>query len=311
MVGVRHGQLVCAVGNQFSGYSMTDRRVALLFGDRIAQARLSEAFRGFASLLMIEETADLEDMLRADGSVCATVIFFSPSRQSESLRAAERLRAACPDHPVIGYVDPRTINSRFILETGKADLADLVLRDIDDSRAVLLRVLQNAEQRSIATRVVEEMCDGLPRHARIALQFIGRRLREPLDVPGIAAALGVSRRTLHHRLEQAGSPSVRELVGWCRVVFVTHQLCTANASLATIASQLDEPSWRNLNYLLRRYLGKGAQQLRHPEAFAQTIATFHAAFKRDPVVSVPAVVSAPANTPVNAPGVSPAARAHH
>jgi transcriptional regulator GlxA family with amidase domain len=162
-----------------------------------------------------------------------------------------------------------------------------VLRDIDDSRAVLLRVLQNAEQRSIATRVVEEMCDGLPRHARMTLQFIARHLREPLDVPSIAAGLGVSRRTLHHRLEQAGSPSASELVGWCRVAFIAHQLSTVNASMATIASQLDEPSWRNLNYLLRRYLGMGAQQLRRPGAFAETVATFHAAFA--PRARVPAV----------------------
>lgn len=259
---------------------MTDRRVALLFGDRIAQARLSEAFRGFASLLMIEETSELEETLLVSTSVCATVIFFAPSHQAEALRSAERIHAAHPDHPIIGYVDPRTLSSRFILETGKADLADLVLRDIDDSRAVLLRVLQNAEQRSIATRVVEEMCDGLPRHARMTLQFIARHLREQLDVPTIAAGLGVSRRTLHHRLEQAGSPAASELVGWCRVVFIAHQLSTVNASMATIASQLDEPSWRNLNYLLRRYVGMGAQQLRHPDAFAQTVATFHAAFAR-------------------------------
>ena len=157
---------------------MTDRRVALLFGDRIAQARLTEALRGFASLAMIETSSDLEAALLVQSPICATVIFFAPSHQAEALRAAERLHAACPDHPVIGYVDPRTLNSRFILETGKADLADLVLRDIDDSRAVLLRVLQNAEQRSIATRVVEEMCDGLPRHARMTLQFIARHLRE-------------------------------------------------------------------------------------------------------------------------------------
>jgi len=257
---------------------MTDRRVALLFGDRIAQARLSEAFRGFASLLMIEATDELEEALLARSPVCATVIFLAPTHQAEALRAAERIHAAFPEHPVIGYVDPRTLNSRFILETGKANLADLVLRDIDDSRAVLLRVLQNAEQRSVATRVVDELCHGMPRHVRMTLQFIARHLRERLDVPSIAAGLGVSRRTLHHRLEQAGSPSASELVGWCRVAFIAHQLSTVNASMATIAGQLDEPSWRNLNYLLRRYVGVGAQQLRRPGAFAETVATFHATF---------------------------------
>ncbi len=257
---------------------MADRRVALLFGDRVAEARLAEAFRGFAALWATEHVSFIVAELARQSPVCATIIGFSPSRINEALRAADALRNAQPDHPVIGYVDPRTLSSRFILETGRANLADLVLRDVDDSRAVLLRVLQNAEQRGVAMRVAEQLGDGLPRTVRVTVEYICRRLREPLDVPSIAAGMGVNRRTLHHRLEQDGSPSVSELVSWCRVAYVVHQLAEVNASLANIATQLDVPSWRNLNYLLRRHLGAGARQLRHPGAFAETLSAFRAAF---------------------------------
>jgi AraC-like DNA-binding protein len=211
------------------------------------------------------------------------VICFSPARQVEALRAAKAIRSVAPDHPIVGYIDPRTLSSQFILEMGRAGLTDLVLRDVDDSRAVLQRVLQNAEQHNVATRIAARMCEGMPRTVRITIQFICQHLRDELDVPGIAAGLGVSRRTLHHRLGQAGSPSASELIGWCRVVFIAHQLGVGGVSLATIATQLDVPSWRNLNYLLRRYLGTGAKQLRHPSALDETVRAFHAAFSRRPL----------------------------
>ncbi len=253
---------------------MSERRVALLFGDRVTLARLSEAFRGFASVWATDDVDLIIDALRRDVPICASIVLFSPGQRTEALRASDLLRLALPDHPVIGYVDPRTLSSRFILETGRANLADLVLRDVDDSRAVLLRVLQNAEQRGVSMRIADEMSEGLPRTVRTTLQFICRHLREPLDVPSIAAGLGVNRRTLHHRLGQAGSPAVSELVGWCRVVYIANQLSAGNNSLSNIAAQLDVPSWRNLNHLLRRYLGVGARQLRAPESYAHALVAF-------------------------------------
>lgn len=261
---------------------MTDRRVALLFVDRLACARLTEALRGFAEPWIVPDAATIVQAIRADAAPCATVVFFSPEHQAEALRAADVLRAEYPEHAIIGYADPRSLSSQFILDTGRAELSDLVLRDVDDSRTVLLRVVQNAEQRSVAVRVAEHMCRGASRNVRITVQFVCQRLREPLDVPTVAAGLGVSRRTLHHRLGQTGSPTASELIGWCRVLYTAYQLSNSRRSLADIAAQLDEPSWRNLNYLLRRYLGSGANQLRHPDAFAQSLEKYHDAFAKRP-----------------------------
>lgn len=255
-----------------------EQRVALLFADRVAHARLSEALRGFATIRIANSADDVLATLGGAQAPSASVIFFAPSHQSEALRAADALHVNCPDHPVVGYVDPRSLSSQFILETGRANLTDLVMRDVDDSRIVLKRVLQNAEQQGSAAYVAEQMCIGLPGQVRQTVRYICKHLRTELDVPTIAAGLGLSRRTLNHRLTQAGSPAASELVGWCRVLFIAYQTATRGSSLATVASQLDVHSWRNLNYLLRRYLGVGATQLRHEGAFHDALSAFHGAF---------------------------------
>ncbi len=257
---------------------MPERRFALLFGDRVAQARLGEAVRGHGTIWVAEHPEEVAAAAAGSSSLAATIILFSPARHAEALRAADAIRAAAPDHAIIGYVDPRTLSSRFILETGRAALTDLVLRDVDDSRAVLLRVLENAGQLDSALRVAEHMCEGQPRAVRIVVQFICAHLREPLDASTIAAGLGLNRRTMYHRLGGVGSPGPRELVGWCRVLFVAHQLSRADASLSVIATQLDLPSWRSLTYMVRRYLGIGTNELRRLDAFAFALARFREQF---------------------------------
>jgi len=269
---------------------MTGRRVALLLGDRVAHARLAEALRGHAIVWCTDDPLAVAERAATGEGLAATVIAFAPSRHDEALRATECLRSRAPDHAIIGYVDPRTLSSRFILETGRADLTDLVLRDVDDSKAVLLRVLQNAEQRGIAMRVADHMCEGQARDVRVLVQFICRRLREPLDVPGIAAGLGLNRRTLYHRLGAVGSPGPRELVGWCKVLFVAYQLSSAKVPLTAIAAQLDMPSWRTLSYTVRRYLGGGTNSLRTADAFERALVQFRAQFSapsRSPVQPSP------------------------
>ncbi|MCU0615822.1 MAG: AraC family transcriptional regulator [Gemmatimonadaceae bacterium] len=257
---------------------LTTRRVSLLFGDRLAHARLLEAVRGHAALWTSEDPDEVADAVATSHDEVATVILFSPSRHAEGIRAAEIIRAVAPDHAIVGYVDPRTISSRFILETGRVALTDLVLRDVDDSRAILLRVIQNAAQRDRALRIAHELCDGQPREVRLVVQFICRHLRDTLDATSIAAGLGLNRRTLYHRLAQVGSPGPRELVGWCRVAYVCWQLSHASATLADIATQLDVPVWRGLASLLRRYLNMTTRELRESDAFAIAIDRFRAQF---------------------------------
>lgn len=257
---------------------MPDRRVVLLFGDRLAQIRLAEALRGHATLRVSERPEEVIEAASTSPAEVATVVFFSPARLAEASRAVERIRACAPDHAIIGYVDPRTLSSRFILDMGRVGLTDLVLRDIDDSRAVLLRVVEHAAQRDTALQVAAHLCEHQSRDVRLLVQYACRHLREPLDATSIAAALGVNRRTLYHRLAAVGSPGPRELVGWCRVAFIAWQLSHTRLPLATIAVQLDVPSWRSLSSLVRRYLGMGTNRLRRLDPFPYTLARFRAEF---------------------------------
>jgi AraC-like DNA-binding protein len=283
-------QLVYAACNEFGGSTVTTRRLALLFADRLVHARVADAARGHATVWLPGSVEELVAVLPTDHALAATLVFLAPARLADALQAIDAVHQAAPEHPVVGYADPRSLTARFILETGRARLTDLVLLDLDDSRAVLHRVLQQAEQTGTAKRLADVACADLPRDARVAVQYVFRHLREPLDASAVAAGLGLTRRTLYHRLQAVGSPGPRELVGWCRVLFIAHQLSTGTASMQTVASQLDFPCWRNASALVRRYLGVGTNALRRREAFHEVLAQFRAEFRvptRAPVLPAP------------------------
>ena len=283
-------QLVYAVCNDFAEECVSARRLALVLADRLVHARVLEAARGVASVWVAPTLDEVTRAIGTHADIAATVVYLTPARLPEALRGIEALRQSAPEHPVIGYADPRALSARFILDTGRAQLTDLVLLDLDDSRAVLRRVLEQAQQAGTCQRLAALAAEGQPREVRTVLEFIFRHLREPLDVLAIAAGLGMTRRTLYHRLDAVGSPGPRELVSWCRVLYIAHELSSGTASMASIASQLDFPCWRNASALVRRHLTVGTTALRHRGGLEMTLAQFRAQFtapSRPPVAPAP------------------------
>ena len=63
-----------------------------------------------------------------------------------------------------------------------------------------------------------------PAPAMAAVAFALQRSTERLDVDGMAAALGVPRRTLRRSLERAGAPPPRVLLRWGRVLWAVQDL---------------------------------------------------------------------------------------
>jgi AraC-like DNA-binding protein len=63
-----------------------------------------------------------------------------------------------------------------------------------------------------------------PAPVMAAVAFALQRSTERLSVDGMAAALGLSRRTLRRSLKRAGAPSPRVLLQWGRVLWAVHDL---------------------------------------------------------------------------------------
>jgi transcriptional regulator GlxA family with amidase domain len=82
------------------------------------------------------------------------------------------------------------------------------------------------------------------------------------NVPTLATALRVHRKTLFNRCERAGFLSPAELVAWSRLALVAHLLETTGCSVETIALDLSYPSDTSLRNALKRYTGHRASEIR-------------------------------------------------
>ena len=82
------------------------------------------------------------------------------------------------------------------------------------------------------------------------------------NVPTLAAALRVHRKTLFNRCEREDFIAPAELVAWARLALVAYLLETTGYSIETIAIELSYPSDTSLRNAIKRYTGQRASEIR-------------------------------------------------
>ena len=88
-----------------------------------------------------------------------------------------------------------------------------------------------------------------------AVQFIREESGRPLQVDDVAAAVGVSRRTLQHRFSQALGRSVHSQILRERVNRITRLLAETDLTIAQIAEELSFSSPKQLDRVFTKFQG--------------------------------------------------------
>lgn len=248
-------------------------RIGLLADTPAAAPRLREAVRGRA---LIEPFADAESLLAAMArrSIALTVLEVRRAGSAAALTTLRRIHENFPSHPVIAWCDLRSLDTQTLLAVARLGVHELIRQDGDDLPHALAHTIANASQRAVSTRIAADLADLVPLRVRPVFEYALEHASERLSREAVAAVFGISRRTLHNRLDESGLPATREFLTWCRVLVASALLEQPGHTLDSIAGQLDFPDGGALGKTLRRYTGFGITELRKRVALPMTITAF-------------------------------------
>ena len=284
----RHGQLHHAVGKNQKKYFVTERSVACYPADKTRAAHMRGALGGHSSLEAFSDLTLLTEAIRA-GSVDATVVIVDLATFDKAEAALRRIHASFESHPLVAYYDPRGITPRHILSLAQSGITDLVQLDVDDSKILFGKILDSAARVSHARTLVDLIGRDMPVAMRSVFSYALEHAGRSMDVPELAASLGLSKRTLAWRMNQQGLPSPRIFLTWCRLLVAALLLNERGRTLDSVAEQLDFSGGHSLGAVFFRYMDRGIMTLRDEGVLAATVEEFRLSLtgKRPPPPSLP------------------------
>lgn len=219
---------------------------ALLPADRLERLRL--ALPTPDRLVMATDWAHLRSLLHREAiDVCVV----DPVMDGAPLL---EMRAAFPSMPFVVYtaLAPRT--AAVIAALGHAGVESLVLHDVDDDVASLRATLTAQPGVGLAALLLERLGPGLRLMPPDVARAIERAFRTPSafrNVPDLAAAAGVSRRTIYRECERAQLASPREILAASRVLRAYALLRESDHAIEEVAETMRFSSAHHLTKTMR------------------------------------------------------------
>ena len=288
-----HGAGTTLTGWETVGLSLVDysrqnptrpleRVVAALVRDRRDLARLSEALRPSVSapqagVLHAFDRVDKLDSALQRSHFDVLVIEPTDAHGVSTEETIRGIRARFPRLSVLGHVVMKPGVSSQVLSFARAGVHELIVAGIDDSASVLRIALQRAAQRCLTEEVFAEVNASLPREAANLVRYCLEHASESPSIDEISRALGVHRRTLVNRMQNAMLPPPSELGAWARILLAARYLEMPGRSVEWVALTVGYPSANALRNALKKYTGLVPSELREDDGFARATLAFRAA----------------------------------
>ena len=237
--------------------------VVALVVDRGARARLAGSLRNGRTVAPVSTGPELLAAMVAGGSrVHAVVVEPHDANGIPMGPLVAQIRRDCPAVAVLGYCSMRAESGADVVQLVRAGVHDVVFRDHDDAGVALLDALGRAERSSTAARVVAALRDEVSAEGLRLIEHGIVYGRAPLTVPDVAAAFGVSRRTLVDWCHRSRLFPPQTLLAWARLFIVGAMLESPGQTVERVAGELEYPSGPGLHNALRRHADCRAQEVR-------------------------------------------------
>ena len=252
---------------------MIDRRIACFPDDKALLARMRRALGPAANFEAFSSVPPLVEAIRS-GQIKTTVVSVNAANIDKNILVLRTIRLGFTSHPLVAHYDPQGLSPRNLLSLAQSGVDDLVQIDVDDSRHLFGPILEKAQRRAHAQILVDRLAADIPLTLRSVFSYALDHAGESLDVPELAAALGVNQRTLTWRLSQHMFPSPRAFLTWCRLLVAGLLLDERAHTLDSVAELLNFSSGHALGNVLHRYMGRGVLSMREEGVSTAVIDAF-------------------------------------
>jgi len=184
------------------------------------------------------------------------------------------IHAVWPTVPIVGYVDFTPQRARDILSAAHAGATEIILGDFDDLDIIANRIVDIGMSSDTVTRVAAAVDAVIPLHLREFFLLCMANARHAMNVDGIVARTGKSRKTLSNWLAAAQLPPPSRVIGWTRILVAARMLDDTTRSAEKVARELHFVSGTALRNMMRRYLGCGPDVLRQRGGFQYALDMF-------------------------------------
>jgi AraC-like DNA-binding protein len=184
------------------------------------------------------------------------------------------MRRDFPRIPIVGRGVMRPGSSQQLLAFARAGVHQLLVDGVDDTTLVIRHALAQARRDCAAETVLRDIAHLLPPDATIIVRWCLHHARSGPTPGDVAHALGISRRTLIHRLRHLHLSGPRALTMWTRLLLAVRYLESPGRSVEWVASAVGYPSSNAFRNVLRRYAGLPPKSLRGVGAFDRAATAF-------------------------------------
>ena len=197
------------------------------------------------TLVAVATWSDLGQVFR--GRVVDVVVLEPAPVSPDELAPLLRLLASHPAVPVIVYTSVSPAAMRVTVELARRGVHHVVFRGIDDAPGrfrALMQDLADTTWRSALWPWVAVRMAQVPAPLERAVRELFNAPNRFGDVSDLAAASGLTRRTVERWLTRAGIASPKLLVVSARVERAHHIMRSSSADVATVAERVGYPSPR-------------------------------------------------------------------
>ncbi|HEU4565093.1 MAG TPA: helix-turn-helix domain-containing protein [Gemmatimonadaceae bacterium] len=247
-------------------------------------ARLSSSLASHLRIVLgrehtLTETGDWEALSQCIRSRPADVVVLDP-RDGGGLRTDEvrQLLEQFESLPVVVYTTLSPESLQGIVKLAKHGVQHVVLRGFDDEPRRFRALLDRLPAYAMSERLLEALAGPLGDVPAPLVRAVERLFRSPhdfQDVGDLAAAAGMTRRSLDRWLDRAGVSSAKTLVVGARMLRAYHYMRDSGYLLEDVAVKLGYPTARLFARQMRLLTGCTPSVVRarvEPEEFVATLA---------------------------------------